>query len=123
MRLRAVIAVCLASLSAGCAAARPRGEAAPTPEQLAMRQQWSQAAQVAINRKDWPQAQAALERLLAETPRSAEVHHRLGLVYRGQGRLDAAEAAYRRALQIDPDYVDALIGVAEVEARLGRLEA
>jgi tetratricopeptide (TPR) repeat protein len=125
MRRPAVIAGCLAALLAGCAGERPyrRDGPGPTPAQVAQRQQWSLAAQAAIDRRDWPRALAELHRLQAEMPRSAEVQHRLGLVCLGQGRLDAAGVAFQRALALDPEYVDALVGLGEVEGRLGHLEA
>jgi predicted O-linked N-acetylglucosamine transferase (SPINDLY family) len=45
--------------------------------------------------------------------KQAREHHR-------GGRLDEAAALYRRVLQADPEYVDALIGLADVLEALGR---
>ena len=56
------------------------------------------------------------------SPRSAEAYHRLGRVLQLQGEWTEAGAAYRRALELDPEYVAALIGQGEVEAQLGRHE-
>ncbi len=44
------------------------------------------------------------ENLTALAPGNAEFHHNLGFAYREAGDLDAAEAGYRRALEIDPEY-------------------
>ena len=61
-----------------------------------------------------------LEQLAAEAPQLAEAHQRLGLVLQIEGRLAEAEAAYRKALGLDPEYVAALIGLGEIEAQFGR---
>jgi tetratricopeptide (TPR) repeat protein len=123
MRRLAAIAGCLVlALVAGCAALGTRPDR-PTPEQRQRRQQWSEAAQEAIDRGDWTTARGLLEQLVAEAPRSAEAHHRLGRVFEAQGQLDAAEWSYHRALEIEPEYADALCGLGRLEARSGRLDA
>ena len=57
---------------------------------------------------------------MAEAPQLAEAHQRLGQVLQAEGRLAEAEAAYRKALGLDPEYVAALIGLGEIEAQFGR---
>jgi tetratricopeptide (TPR) repeat protein len=125
MRLVAGIAACLyAATVAGCAAISPgRGDRAADPAQIAARRALSHDAQLAIDSGDWEKARVALVRLAAETPRSAEVFHRLGRVYDAEGLLHEAEKAYRHALELDPDYADALIGLGHVEAIRGRTTA
>ena len=49
-------------------------------------------------------------------------HNNLGDVFARQGRLDEATAEYRRALEIQPDFVLALNGLGEVLARCSRPE-
>lgn len=44
-----------------------------------------------------------LEYAIALNPRPA-YYNELGMVHRTEGRFDAAERAYRRALELDPDY-------------------
>lgn len=124
MRRPAVIAVGLiaATLVQGCAGAARRADPPPTPERLAVIRAASQAAQEAFDRRDWPRAQAELERLVAETPRSAEAHNRLGRVLLARNRPTEAEAAFRIALVIDPAYVDALIGLGRAALATGRLQ-
>ena len=88
---------------AGCALVRPRDEDSLAPSsRSAHYQQLSQVAQAAIDRRDYEAARADLEQLVSESPRSAEVHHRLGRVFQLQGRLAEAEAAYRRAWSSTP---------------------
>jgi tetratricopeptide (TPR) repeat protein len=123
MRRWAVIAGCGAALlaTAGCALVRPRrDQPPPSAAQSARCQELSELAQTAIDHHDYPQAQQALEQLAAEAPKLAEAHQRLGMVLQAQRRPAEAEAAYRKALELDPEYVAALIGLGEIEAQLGR---
>jgi tetratricopeptide (TPR) repeat protein len=112
------------SATAGCTwpgTRRDRPQAPPTPEQAARAQQLSERAQESIDRGDLEQAKVELLQLVAETPRSAEAHQRLGKVLKLQGRLNEAETCFRRALELDPDYVGALIGLGNIEAARGDL--
>jgi cytochrome c-type biogenesis protein CcmH/NrfG len=54
------------------------------------------------------------ERCSASNPTDVELMADLGLFYESAGRWSDAEAVYRRALRVDPDYADLRI-------RLGRL--
>ncbi len=124
MRRRAVIAGALSALLAvsGCAGLSfRRGDPAETsPDRLALCRQLSQQAQAAIDTEDWETARIVLDRLVNESPTSAEAQHRLGRVLQAQGRFDGAEVAYRKALELDPEYADALIGLSQVEASMHR---
>jgi YaiO family outer membrane protein len=60
-----------------------------------------------------------LQRLLLTEPENADAHLQLGLSLLALGRLDEAEAAFRRTLAIAPDYPDARIGLARVAQRRG----
>lgn len=121
MRRRAVIAFGLAGLAPGCAGLGHRGALPSSPERMAAIQAASQSAQAAFDRRDWPRAQAELERLAAESPRSAEAQHRLGRVLHARGRPVEAEAAFRQALELDREDVDAMIGLGQVALEGGRL--
>ncbi len=124
MRRRAVIVGCCALLMcSGCAWLRPREERLlSSTSQTEQSRQLSESAQAAIDRRDYVRARDDLERLVAGSPRSAEAHHRLGRVLQLQGEWAEAGASYRRALELDPEYVAAMIGQGEVEAQLGRHE-
>jgi tetratricopeptide (TPR) repeat protein len=117
-RLAAIACGLVLAVAGGCAGLDARADR-PTPEQRLRRQQWSEAAQDAIDREDWASARVLLENLVSEAPRSAEAYHRLGRVLEAQGATDAAERAYRRALELEPDYADALCGLGRVELRMG----
>ena len=47
------------------------------------------------------------------TPASADDHYYRGIDFFGEGKLDEAIAEYRRALEIDPKFADALHGLAQ----------
>ncbi|MDR3632731.1 MAG: tetratricopeptide repeat protein [Isosphaeraceae bacterium] len=125
MRRRAVIAGTLAALLtpalSGCAAFRFHHERNESlPGQNSQCQQLSQSAQAAIDRRDYEAARGELQALVTQSPRSAEAYQRLGRVLQLEGRRAEAEAAYRHALALDPDYVAALTGLGEIEAETGR---
>jgi tetratricopeptide (TPR) repeat protein len=116
----------LLAASAGCScygARRRSPQEPPTPEQAARAQKISERAQEAIDRGDLEQAKLELLHLTAYTPRSAEAHQRLGRVLQLQGRLNEAEECFRRALELDADYVGALIGLGNIEAARGDPQA
>ncbi len=126
MGRRAVIAGCCVALTLGgvmpgCAGVRLRREAGVEPSaQGPSQQDLSHAATVAMDRHDFVQARLDLEQLLQQSPRSAELHFRLGKVLQFQDRPVEAEAEYRKALGLDSHYVGALVGLGQVDARLGR---
>ena len=127
MGRRAVVAGCCVALGVGlmpgCAGARLRREPGAEPSaQAPSRQELSHAATAAMDRHDFAQARLDLELLLQQSPRSAELHARLGKVLQFQDRPLEAEAEFKKALGIDRDYVGALVGLGQVDARLGRHE-
>src|SRR5438874_743546 len=54
-----------------------------------------------------------INRALAIAPRSAASYNALGDALRSMGRRDEALAAYRRTIELDPNYIDARAAVAE----------
>ena len=125
MRRRAVMAgwgIALVVVS-GCAGLRKKERDDPSPAAVLRRQELSEAAQSAIDRRDLAQARGLLDQWIAENARSAEAHQRMGQVLQLQGALDAAAVEYRKALEIDKDYVDALIGLGRVLHLLGQDDA
>lgn len=121
MRRRVVGVHLLAALlaSPGCSAFR-LGQGPATPEQVERRRQLSAQAQSAIDARDMASAESLLDQLITEAPKLAEAHHRLARVYALEDRIGEAEQAEDRALKIDPDYVDALIGQGEIRLRGGQ---
>jgi tetratricopeptide (TPR) repeat protein len=96
---------------------------APTPEEAAQAQQIIQHAQAAIDHGDVASAELALQNQVARTPASAVAQQRLGAVYLLESRLNDAKNCFLRALKLDPDYVDAVIGLGQVETQEGDAES
>jgi YaiO family outer membrane protein len=60
-----------------------------------------------------------LDRAAAAEPENADIQLQIGFANLAMGRLDAAEAAFRRTLDLAPDYADARLGLARVAQRRG----
>ena len=95
----------------------------PTIEEAAQAQQVIDQAQNAIDHGDISTAEAALQAQVTRTPISAVAQQRLGMVYLLENRLADAKTCFTRALKLDPDYVDALIGLGRVETQEGDPDA
>ncbi len=62
------------------------------------------AGVAAIQAERWADAVAQFKRYTASRPRDADGHNWLGYALRKSGQLEPAFAAYRRALQLDPQH-------------------
>jgi tetratricopeptide (TPR) repeat protein len=82
--------------------------------------QYSEQARRALAEKNWPEAQAALEKLAQLTPGVPEVHANLGLVYYSQGRLSEAAHSLERALKLNPKLPQARVLLGLCDAESGR---
>jgi Flp pilus assembly protein TadD len=67
-----------------------------------------------IQAKQWSQAAAVLEKVVAKEPRNADAHNLLGFSYRWMNRMDESFASYGKALAIEPNHRGAheYVGVA-----------
>ena len=65
------------------------------------------------------EAESVFRDLITLVPDFAPAHANLGQALAASGRLDRAGVAYRRALEIDPDQIIALAGLAVIAARRG----
>jgi tetratricopeptide (TPR) repeat protein len=113
-------ALLLLSAPAGCGFLGVRHDSAhtaPSPEQTALIQQLSERAQIAIDCGNYPQAILGLTQLVAQNPNSPESQQRLGAALLHQGQLDDAEKCFRIALIHDAEYVEALIGLGQVQVQ------
>jgi tetratricopeptide (TPR) repeat protein len=66
------------------------------------------------------EAIAAYEGILARTPGIPLVHYNVGAAYKKKGDLPKAEAAMRRACELDPLFVDGYVGLATLLAEAGK---
>lgn len=64
-------------------------------------------------------AVAAFEQYAVKVAPSAEVQTELGVLYRRAGRMSDSEAAYRRALQLDPSFYSAYIQLGSLLSATG----
>ena len=64
-------------------------------------------------------AVAALERARELAPHLAYVHNNLGVAYEELGRLDEAQLAYGKALELEPDHKTAAAGFARMAETMG----
>jgi len=73
---------------------------------------------VALRDEVFDAAEEWIGRAVAADPATADYHANLGVALRRQGRLAEAEAAYRRALAIDPDHPRAVQNLEYVRTLL-----
>ncbi len=69
----------------------------------------------------WRDSETLWNHTLACTSRNGVAHNDLGNALANQGRIDEAMAHYQQALEIKPDYVEALNNLGAAFARLGRM--
>ncbi len=63
---------------------------------------------------------ASYEAILATAPGVPLVHYNLGAAYKKKGDLAKAEASMRKALELDPGFVDGYVGLATLLAESGK---
>ena len=110
---RAAVAAC------GLCLAAPAAIAQRPPDAAALEQR-ARDAERALAEGRYAEAQQGYETLRQLSPRTAEVHARLGLIYFQQGKFGDAIPALREAIRLKPGLpnVDALLGMSLSE--LGR---
>jgi len=96
------------------------GESAPRPNEGTIRETIARADALR-ERKRFVEAVELLSEALRAGGDPAEIQYRLGNVYVDEGRLDAAEGCYKKALSVRPDYVNAMHNLAIVYKRQGRV--
>lgn len=65
------------------------------------------------------EARAELALVLASAPGNVEALNNAGVVERDDGRLAEAESLFRRALDLQPDFTDAMFNLAKLKAQAG----
>jgi tetratricopeptide (TPR) repeat protein len=82
---------------------------------------WLTAADRWIRDAQFTRAEPLLRRLLAKSPTNADAWNSLGMFEAGLQRLDAAETAYRTAIQTDPSCLAAHANLADLYERTNRV--
>ncbi len=80
-------------------------------------------ARTAADRGDWQQAQTQIEALIKAHPLFAPAYHLQGQIAEHVGHLEAALAAYRRSVYLDPCLIVGYISMAHVYTQLRQPEA
>jgi tetratricopeptide (TPR) repeat protein len=78
------------------------GDPAPSPNASVVADMTRGRA--AIDKKDWPGAISAFEKVVAQDSSNADAYNWLGYASRKNGKLDAAFKYYDKALSIDPKH-------------------
>ena len=89
----------------------------PPAEEKAVRQ-----AREAISEQAWPRAIELLQTHVRAYPDDADAHNLLGYSLRQHGRYELAQAAYERALAIEPEHLGAHEYLGQLMFTLGRRE-
>jgi tetratricopeptide (TPR) repeat protein len=67
-------------------------------------------------------AEPLLNQLILKNAKSPEVFHMLGTIYYDQGKFNKAIRAFRRALELEPTFTDASVGLSIILNDLGKYE-
>ncbi|MCB0364294.1 MAG: tetratricopeptide repeat protein [Bdellovibrionaceae bacterium] len=67
-------------------------------------------------------AEPLLNQLILRGTKTADIFHMLGTIYYDQGKFNKAIRAFRRALEIQPSFTDASIGLSIILNDLGRYD-
>ena len=63
-----------------------------------------------------------MQKSLELAPQDSESHNNLGVTFEGLGRLEEAEASYRKAVKLKSDYYEAHNNLGNTLKELGRLK-
>lgn len=75
-----------------------------------------------FRRGEMPMAERLLQQLLLLNNKVPEVFHMLGTIYYDQGKFTRAIQTFKRALEIDPAYSDASVGLSIIYNDLGKYQ-
>ena len=75
-----------------------------------------------IKNEEWKQALQLLEPLTKSHPNSADVRNLMGFTQRKTGRFEKSLKNYLRALQLDPEHLEAHAYLGELYIQTGKLE-
>ncbi len=80
---------------------------------------WNELAYCYAARRDWPKMLAAAQKYMELVPKEPNPHDSLAELSRVMGRFDDAFSEYRAALQLDPTFSSAQLGIADTYALAG----
>jgi tetratricopeptide (TPR) repeat protein len=71
---------------------------------------------------NYKMAESMLAQLLTKPQRNPEIHQMLGTIYYDQGKFNKAIKSFQRALELDPTYTDASVGLSIILNDIGRYD-
>jgi len=71
---------------------------------------------------DYAAAEPLLNQMILQNEKTAEVFHMLGTIYYDHGKFNKAIKAFQRALELDPLFTDASVGLSIILNDLGRYD-
>ena len=71
---------------------------------------------------NYKMAEAMLAQLLLKPQRNPEIHQMLGTIYYDQGKFNKAIKSFQRALELDPTFTDASVGLSIILNDIGRYD-
>jgi cytochrome c-type biogenesis protein CcmH/NrfG len=74
-------------------------------------------------KEDLPEARELAEKAVAQAPGAAGFHDTLARIHADSGRRELALAEFRNALSLDPQNLDAMVGLADELVRSGTKES
>ena len=80
------------------------------------------AARDAFRENRYTLAEPILNQLILKNAKSPEVFHMLGTIYYDQGKFNKAIRAFRRALELEPTFTDASVGLSIILNDIGKYE-
>lgn len=80
-------------------------------------------SQAYLGQKRYGESQTLMDAMAKSNPSSPDVFYQVGVSYMEQGKLKEAEGAFQRAYELNPANPRALLGVVEVDIRMGKPEA
>lgn len=81
-----------------------------------------QEAKQYFEKNEYAQAEAILNQLILKNFKDPFVFHMLGTIFYDKGKFNKAIRSFRRALEIDPSFTDASVGLSIILNDLGRYE-
>lgn len=75
-----------------------------------------------FQKNDYQLAEPLLNQIILKNNKDPEVFHMLGTIYYDQGKFNKAIRAFKRAIEVNPSYTDASIGLSIIYNDLGKYE-
>lgn len=73
-----------------------------------------------FEKKDYHQAEGVLRKIIAQTPRYADVQNMMGVIQHAEGRFSSAIIHFKKAIQVNPRYTEAIMNLAVLYNDLGQ---